>query len=113
MMELKGKKVAVLGLSDDGLAMVNALSQVGARIGGFGTGTPRLIRAVEQRFQEISCQLTWNRIPEDALTSFDLIIDTPGGGNFISSRDFAKKQGVSVLSDLDLALQFMPAPLIA
>jgi len=113
MMELKGKKVAVLGLTDDGLAMVNALSQAGARVAGFGTGTPGHVKAVEQRFQKISGQLTWKGIPEEALTSFDLIVDTPGGGNFIPSRDFAKKQGVKVLSDLDLALKFMPAPLIA
>jgi UDP-N-acetylmuramoylalanine--D-glutamate ligase len=113
MIEIKSRKIAVLGLNDDGLEMVKALSKAGAYVSGFGTATPSQEKAIQEKFQAIPCQLLWREIPENALTQFDLIIDTPGGGNYIAARDFAKKNGVRVLSDLDLAIEFMQAPIIA
>jgi UDP-N-acetylmuramoylalanine--D-glutamate ligase len=109
-MELKGKKVAVLGLLNDGLDMIKALVKSGSIVTGFGTGTELEQKQVERQLKNNPCTLIWDEIPE--LDSFDLVVVTPGSGKYKEAYEQARSKGISVLSDLDLALKFMKGAII-
>jgi len=113
-MELKSKKVAVLGLSEDGISIIRGLVKRGALVSGFGTsGNEEQINKIEKSLKNIPVKLHWKSLPDDGLLNFDFIVFSTQSGKYRIPREVAKKQGVKVLSDLDLATSFMKGPLIA
>ena len=113
MGKYEGKKVAVLGLGDEGLALVSKLHHLGSQVEGFGTGDGAYIEGVQKFMAAVPVPLHWKEIPEDGLTGFDAIIVTTRSGKFHAARDFAGKQGVPIFHEIDFILQFLKAPIIA
>jgi UDP-N-acetylmuramoylalanine--D-glutamate ligase len=112
-MELAGRKIAVLGLGPDGIQMVRSLAQANACVTGFGAIGENGARKIQQQLDQGSAEIEWKDVAENAFLDFDMIIDTPGGKNYHAARDAALHLGVPVLTDFDLARQFMTAPIIA
>lgn len=109
----EGKKVAVLGLGDEGLSLVKKLHQLGAQVEGFGTGDANYISAVESKIAPVTLPLHWDEIADDGLKGFDAIIRTTRSGKFHAAADFAKQSGIPVFHEIDFVLQFLKAPIVA
>ncbi len=112
MLTLKGKKIAVLGLMQEGCEMIKALSKLGAHVSGFGTGDSRQISEVEKNLKNVNCPLVWSAEQAD-FSDFDLMVTAVGGGLYEKQKKNAESRGIQSLSTLDLACQFMKAPIIA
>lgn len=112
-MQLKEKKIAVLGVNEEGLEWMLALAKAGALVTGFGRRSSEESEKIQKKFQGVACQFYWDKIGKEDLLTYDLVIDTPGAGTYREAVEQAKKKGVAVMSDLDLATQFITVPIIA
>ena len=112
-MDVSGKKIAVVGLGHDGIAMIKALVAEGATVSAYGSGSNEQEKSIRADLQSITCRLIWQEVQQDALLDYNYVISTPGGGLFRSAVEHARDRGITVLSDLDLAWEFFDAPVIA
>jgi len=116
MIPFKNKKAVVLGAMMPGQAAVRLLHKQGCKVTLVGVAATELDR---QRMREYLKGVPFEyhndeEIDRDYLKSFDLVVLTPGGGRtFTAQVEEARKAGATVLSELDLALMFLRAPLIA
>lgn len=110
--ELKGKKVAVLGLNAAGIEMVKALAQAGIQVIGLSFREGKKTKEIKAALAGVSCLLYFRMPPEHALLAFDFVIDTPGGGTFAKLIERAKRGGVPVLSDLDFVSLFLKGKIV-
>ncbi len=112
-MEVKGKKIAVLGLGKDGLSLVRSLNGLGAQVVGFGTaGSEQQKKEARDFLGDIPAKLIWEPLSERSLAGSDLVVFSSRSGKFHQARDFAEKQGVPIFSDLDFVVQFLDKPII-
>lgn len=112
-MDVSGKKIAVVGLGHDGVAMVKALAAEGAIVSAYGSGSNDQEKSIRADLQSISYQLIWQKVFQDSLIGYNYVISAPGGGLYRSAVEHALERGIVVLSDLDLAWHFFDAPVIA
>jgi len=114
MTTLRNKKVAVLGLLDPGVAAIRLVSKEGGKIKAFGIATEKEIKRIQAELKGISFEIETSEPPPDALLDFQQIILTPGGGRRYQKQiEAAKKKGIPVLTDLELALERYKSPVIA
>jgi UDP-N-acetylmuramoylalanine--D-glutamate ligase len=112
-MILTGRKIAVVGLGHDGIALVKALAAEGSIVSAYGSGSDEQEKSIRVDLQSCPCQLIWQEVSQNSLLGYDYIINTPGGGLYRSAVQDAIERGAVVLSDLDLAWNFFDAPVIA
>jgi UDP-N-acetylmuramoylalanine--D-glutamate ligase len=112
-MELKGKKVLVVGLARTGAAAVRFLAGQGAEIRVSEARSAADIAAVRKTLAGIP--VTWE-LGGHTLPFFlgaDLIIVSPGVPMNLEVLAAARRKGIPVLSEVELAARFLQVPLIA
>ncbi|MFA5114144.1 MAG: UDP-N-acetylmuramoyl-L-alanine--D-glutamate ligase [Candidatus Margulisiibacteriota bacterium] len=92
-MELKGKKVAIFGLGKSGLAAKDKLSALGA-----------VIRTTDSKVSPHTL---------DDIAGADLIVVSPGVHLDIPVLREAKKRGIKIVAELELASWFIKKPIVA
>ncbi|NQS99680.1 MAG: UDP-N-acetylmuramoyl-L-alanine--D-glutamate ligase [Candidatus Omnitrophica bacterium] len=113
-MDLKGKKVTVVGLARSGLAACKLLLEKGAKV----SATDCLDN---QKIQEsVRClkasgikDIETGRHTEKLIKGRDLIVISPGVALESPAISWAKKRAIPVIGELELAYNFCPAPIIA
>lgn len=113
MVELRNKKVGVLGIGLAGIATMKFLHKQGAKVKGFGYAVPVDLERAEKALKGTSAELILDETRGTELLESDLIIVTTGGKIFDAFLERAKSKGIPVLSDLELACLFYKAPVIA
>ncbi|MBW2108012.1 MAG: UDP-N-acetylmuramoyl-L-alanine--D-glutamate ligase [Deltaproteobacteria bacterium] len=112
-MDLKGKRVLVVGLARTGLAVSRFLVGRGARVTAADLMTQDALgaKAREARDLGISLQLG----PHDAHTflSQDLIVVSPGVPEQTEPLGRAARAGIPVIGELELAFRYVDAPVVA
>jgi len=106
-MELKGKKVAVLGLGVDGQSILKGLTKLGALPEGFTWESSEPFQKIQDKFAKMKIPLHGGGGNRGALTSFDAIVQTPGSKIYEEEIESVKDKGIPVLSDLDLVVPFL------
>ncbi len=114
-MDLRGKKVTVVGLGKSGMAACNLLVEKGAKVSITdcldNQKIRENIRALKNRESIIDIEI--GRHTEDLVKDADLIVTSPG----VSVRSlpflWAKKKGIPVIGEIELAFAFCPAPIVA
>ena len=109
-MNVKGKKISVLGMARSGVAAANLLARRGAKVTVFDARTEdqlaehkaRLMPGIETRFGSI-------RPDADS----DLIVLSPGIDIDSPDLDEAKDAGIEITGELELAFRFFKTPVIA
>jgi len=112
-MNLKNKKIAVLGLGEDGLSLVKGLSEAGARVLACGTHDSQDHR--EGLRSSIPSELVtwiWEPVAVDAFLGLDGVVFSSGSGRYHEARDAARAKGIPVYSDLDFVTFVLKAPCI-
>ncbi len=108
-MELKGKNVLVVGAGKTGTVLAGFLIERGARV----TLNDRKPHPGDFRPPHPAVETVWGGHPKDLFLSADLIFPSPGIPADLPVLEAARKQGIPVLGELELAAPFIDFPLIA
>lgn len=112
-MELKDRKILVVGLARTGASVARFLAGRGARV----TVTDRREREAVASFveslqgREIAFEL--GRHGDETFLSADLIVVSPGVPMDIAPLKLAAARGIPVISEIELAYRFIDAPIAA
>ncbi len=102
--EFKGKNVLVVGLARSGTGAANLLSRCGADVTVTDTRPQDLLQENIDRLMPAVKSVTGEN-PEGIFTGSDLVVVSPGVPLDIPSIVSAKKKGVPVIGELELAYQ--------
>lgn len=113
IMELTGKQVTVIGLARSGIAASRLLQEIGAHV----TVADRKERAdVLHELEALDHSTVQFRLGvgyESALDNADLVVISPGVPYRMEALERARRRGVKVISELDLASRFLSVPTLA
>ena len=110
MMELKNKKLSVIGLGQTGVAVANFLSRHGASV-TVSDGKPReqLLEPLEKLCADIKTRFKNPEPPSDT----EGVVLSPGVDIHSPFLQQARKKGIEIISEIELANRFNTVPIIA
>ncbi|MBM4338618.1 MAG: UDP-N-acetylmuramoyl-L-alanine--D-glutamate ligase [Deltaproteobacteria bacterium] len=112
-MELLNKKVLVVGLARTGLATVKFLKEKGALVSTSEVRSEGEMKEVLQELKECCVSTEWGGHNVQTFVQQDLIILSPGVDPTVEPIQKALDDGVLVISEMELAYQFIRVPIIA
>lgn len=112
MTELKGKKVAVLGLGEENVTLVKFLANEGAAVTVCDQKIREELTSYLERLKNIDFELITGDSYLDNLQNFDLIFRTPGLPYLNSKIQEAKMAGAKISSQIKLFFELCPSPII-
>jgi len=112
-MDLKSKKVLVVGLARTGVSTAKFLVSEGARV-RVSDSSPgdKLTKSLEE-LKGLDLEIETGRHTEEWFTNADLIVVSPGVPLEIKPLKAAHGKGVEIISEIELASRFIDAPIIA
>lgn len=114
MMDLKGKKVAVVGLARSGVAACNLLLEKGAKVSVTDCLDNQQIRENARNLDKRNIsKIEIGRHTQGLIEDQDLVVVSPGVPPQAQPISWAKEKGIAVIGELELAYAFCPAPIIA
>ena len=112
-MELKNKKILVVGLARSGVAVARFLATQGARVTITDMKDEAALAPFLERLADLDIDYELGRHERDSFLMADLIVVSPGVPMDIKPLLLAKAQRRPVLSEIELAARFITAPIIA
>lgn len=111
--ELKGKRVTVVGLARSGVAAARLLQVVGARVtvadAKEAAGLSEALARLDRKAIEVKVGSGY----EAALHGAELIVVSPGVPTDLEALEKARRRGIKVIGELELAARFLDAPVLA
>ncbi|MEJ2068806.1 MAG: UDP-N-acetylmuramoyl-L-alanine--D-glutamate ligase [Syntrophobacterales bacterium] len=112
-MELTEKKVLVVGLARTGVALTRFLAQTGARVTVTDLAPAAELAEMRALIQDLPVEEELG-VPEPAnVLSYDLILPSPGVPPELPWLEAARRHGIPVWGELELASHFLTRPVIA
>lgn len=105
----EGKRVTVFGLGKSGTACVKKLVSLGAEVFATDSGNPSSIEELKQ----LGVELELGGHTLKSIESADLIVVSPGVHLDIPVLVEARKRGIPIISEVELAYKFLTKPIIA
>lgn len=112
-MELKDKKILVVGLARTGAAVARFLYECGARVTVSDSKGPESLGSFLSILSALEITYELGGHGEDTFRTADLIVVSPGVPMDIAPLVLARNHGVPVISEIELAYQFIDAPIAA
>ncbi|MFO7152632.1 MAG: UDP-N-acetylmuramoyl-L-alanine--D-glutamate ligase [Bacillota bacterium] len=112
-MELRGKKVLVVGLARSGVAAAIELSNLGAKVIANDIRQKEEMKDAVEKLTPAGVELFFGGHPLELLDGIDLIVISPGVPSDIPLIEEARKRGILVISELELGYWYNKAPIIA
>ncbi len=112
-MELQGKKVLVIGAGKSGLAVSRFLAGKKARAVLADAGSPSYPGGELEQLKAAGVEVLLGGYPAVERGAFDLVVMSPGVPLAIEPVTQARRQGLPVTGELELAYNFAKAPFIA
>lgn len=112
-MDLRGKRVTVVGLGRSGLAASNLLIEKGARVSITECLDSQKIKENIRKLKGTVPDIEIGRHTEDLIKGRDLVVISPGVSGQTLPVLWAKKKGIPVVGEIELAFASCPAPIIA
>ncbi len=113
VVELEGARVTVIGLARSGIAACRLLQAAGAQVTvADRKESAELIPALDGIDRD-HVGVTVGERYESSLETADLVVISPGVPYRLASLEAARRRGVKVISELELAAQFSRSPLLA
>ena len=111
-MEFAGKKALVCGMARSGQSAARLLRKLGADVTAQDLKEPEKI---DWTFlpEEENIQLYLGKNPDDIVALFDFIVISPGIPCNLPFVEKARKYNIPVISELELAYDVCPCPIIA
>lgn len=112
-MELRGKRVTVIGLARSGIAASRLLQEVEAQVTIADRKERADVRHELEALDPSTMQLRLGKGYESALDNAELIVISPGVPYRMAALERARGRGVKVIGELDLASRFLSVPILA
>jgi UDP-N-acetylmuramoylalanine--D-glutamate ligase len=111
-MELAGKNVLVVGLARSGVAAVRLLASHGARVVANDARAETQLGDAVEKIRPLSAELVTGSHPEGLFTGAELIVVSPGVPFDLAALESARRAGVPIISEVELAVGFLRGKLI-
>ncbi|HYP26309.1 MAG TPA: UDP-N-acetylmuramoyl-L-alanine--D-glutamate ligase, partial [Blastocatellia bacterium] len=111
-MEVRGKKVLVVGVARSGVAAARLLAAHGALVIANDLKPEAGLRVEAEELRGLGVMISLGGHPESLFTNADLIVLSPGVPADIAPLRVAREAGVEVISEVELAGRFMRGRLI-
>lgn len=111
-MELKGKKVLVVGLARSGVAAARLLVSHGAMVMANDLKPEAQLAAQAAELRKLGVMLSVGSHPESLFENADLIVVSPGVPADIAPLESARRKGVEIISEPELAGRFLRGRMI-
>jgi UDP-N-acetylmuramoylalanine--D-glutamate ligase len=112
-MDLNGRKVLVVGLARTGLATAKFLKAKGAIVSTTEVKPKEEMREAVQELEGKDFLMEWGGHQTQTFLKQDLIVVSPGVDLKIEPIQAASKKGIRILSEIELAYQFINIPILA
>ncbi|ADL07712.1 UDP-N-acetylmuramoyl-L-alanine--D-glutamate ligase [Thermosediminibacter oceani] len=112
-MELRGKKVLIVGLARSGVAAAIELSGMGAKVTANDIKTKEQMEETVEKLSSKGIELVLGGHPLKLLDDTDLIVVSPGVPSDIPLLKEARERNIPVVSELEVGYWFTKAPIIA
>ena len=112
-MDLKGKKVLVVGLARTGIATAKFLKAKGSLVTATEVKPKEEMKEAVQALKGMDISTEWGGHQTETFLKQDIIVVSPGVDLNIEPIQKAIKHGVRVVSEIELAYHFIHAPIIA
>ena len=111
--EFVGKKVAVVGLARSGVAAAHLLQAAGATVTVADGKEEKDLAGALVRLDRAAIQVKLGPGYEKALVGADLVVISPGVPTDANVLTDARRNGIPVIGELELASRFVTAPMLA
>ncbi len=112
-MHLEGKHILIVGLARTGIAAAKFLLRRGALVRATdAAGEAGLGRGVRE-LRELGVRLDLGEHPDEAFAEAELIVLSPGVPHTLAPIEQARKRGVAVIGEIELASRFIRVPIVA
>ncbi|MFH1868651.1 MAG: UDP-N-acetylmuramoyl-L-alanine--D-glutamate ligase [Candidatus Omnitrophota bacterium] len=112
-MDVKGKKITVVGLGISGKAAAILLKQKGAEVYATDSSSSDNTKAISEELKRAGISVETGRHTEDFIKGSELVVVSPGVMDSSDALRFADKNSMPVVSEIELASWFCKAPIIA
>jgi len=110
--DLKGKRVLVVGLGRSGMAAIHALRRLGAEVIGNDRKSRRELGEVADQLEKEGIKLLLGSHPIELLNGIDLVVTSPGIPFDNPILVEALRRGIPVWGEVELAYRISRAPFI-
>ncbi|WP_455245871.1 UDP-N-acetylmuramoyl-L-alanine--D-glutamate ligase [Petrachloros mirabilis] len=111
--ELTGVAVTVLGLARSGVAACHLLQEAGAHVTVADRKEAEELTTMLNKIDRTQVQVNVGLSYETSLDRADLVVISPGVPYRMEALERVRRRGVKVISELELASQFVTAPMLA
>ena len=113
MKNFKDKNVLVVGLARSGLAAAEFLQNKGAHVTINDQLPATALGPAVDRARELGCSVTLGDHPAELFNTADLIVVSPGIPLDLAQLSIARRKGVPIIGELELACRFLRLPIVA
>lgn len=111
-MELKGKKIMVVGLSRTGVALTKFLVKQGVEVTVSDHKSPAELSTSLEEIEGLEVNFDLGGHTPKAMLAQEMIILSPGVPSELKIFDYARQHGVKVTGELEFASRFVKEPII-
>src|SRR4030066_133392 len=112
-MDLKGKKVLVVGMARTGIAAAKFLKGKGSLVTTTEVKPKEEMREAVEALRGMNVSEEWGGHQTETFLKQDLIVVSPGVDLTIEPIQAALKRGVRLISEIELAYRFISVPILA
>ncbi len=112
-MDLRGKKVLVVGLARTGIATAKFLKAKGSLVTATEVQPKKEMEEAAQELKGMGISMEWGGHQIETFLNQDVIVVSPGVDLNIKPIQRAIRQGIQVISEIELAYPFIHVPIIA
>ncbi|MEJ5359455.1 MAG: UDP-N-acetylmuramoyl-L-alanine--D-glutamate ligase [Desulfobacterales bacterium] len=112
-MELENRRVLVVGLARSGSAAARFLRRRGAVVRATDRATAAELGPAVAELEGLGVELELGGHREDSFTGADLVVVSPGVPLSLPALAAARRRGVPVIGELELAFRFTAEPILA
>lgn len=112
-MELNNQHIVVVGLARSGLAVARFLKSRGAQVTVTDQALEENLGLFAQQARELGIDLELGGHSDSLFESAAMIVISPGVPHTIAALEAARKRGISVMGEIELAVRFITTPIIA
>src|SRR5512137_3128346 len=112
-MDLKGKRVLVVGMARTGIATAKFLKGRGSVVTTTEAKPEGEMREAIQALKGMGLSTEWGGHQTETFLEQDLIVVSPGVDLNMDPVQKAIRHGVRVISEIELAYHFIPIPILA
>ncbi|MDP9131747.1 MAG: Mur ligase family protein, partial [Nitrospirota bacterium] len=112
-MNVKDLQVTVVGLARSGVAAARLLNVLGARVTVTDRKEPQELTGMLSQVDQTSIAVRVGAQYESAFERTELVVISPGVPTHLDVLDRMRARGIRVIGELELASQFLTAPILA